>query len=129
MASIYANGTPRNTVVQLTTANTNLDGTGTVATLIAGAASPGSVVIGCRIKAIVSTTLGMIRFYYYNGTNTRLMSEVKVPPLTISGAQQVAWEFDWTPPFPLKLASASEELRASTHVSETFNVTTTVGDL
>lgn len=129
MASIFAQGTPRAAVVQFATANTNLDGTGTIATLIAGAASPGSIVIGVRFKAMVATTLGMIRVYYYNGTNTRLIDEIPVPPITISGAQRTTWQYDWTPPFPLKLASASEELRASTHVAETFNATITVGDL
>lgn len=127
--SVYSFGTPRTVLAQLTTANTNLDGSGSPVTLAAGAASPGSLVMGCRIKSTGNVTKGKIRIFYYDGTNTRLIDEIDVDPKSVSGAYKETWQYDWVPPWPIKLASASAELRGTTHISETFNVMTSLGDL
>lgn len=70
--------------VLLTTANSNLDGTGTLGTLNTGGTG-GTILKRVFIKAQVSTTRGMIRFFINGGGNTRLLKEVDVLPVTKSG--------------------------------------------
>ena len=71
---------------QVSTANTNLDGTGTLATIL----TPDNTLKGCNIqtvtvKAIVNTTAGMVRLFIYNGTTNFLLTEIPVSATTKSG--------------------------------------------
>jgi len=68
-------------LVIISTANTNRDGSGTIGSLVTGA-SNGTLIKRIIIKSQVSTTQGMVRFYHYDGTTTRLLREVPVPALT-----------------------------------------------
>ena len=104
---------------QVSAANTNLDGTGTIVTILTGGAN-GTRVDRVVMKAIVTTTAGMIRLYVYDGTNTRLVREVTVEAITKS-ASVAAWEEDLLTP-DLYLPSSSHQLRASTEKAETFNI-------
>ncbi len=67
-------------VAILTTANSNLNGTGTLATILTGA-SNGTLIKNLFIKLRVTSTSGMVRFYIDDatGSNIRLLTEVKVP--------------------------------------------------
>lgn len=107
----------------ISTANSNLDGTGTTATILT-AGSSGSGWKGCRvesinIKAIVTTTTGMVRLYIYDGTNTRLIKEVFIPSVTKSATE---------PAFETKLSlgnfqlQAGYSLKASTQNAESFSI-------
>lgn len=110
-------------VAQVSTANANRDGTGTLVTVSAGTVD-GKRINVVRIKAIVTTTAGMIRFYYSadNGTTNRLIGEVVVPAITVA-AGVAGFEADWTPPGGfLNLVGTSDLLRASTHVAEAHNL-------
>ena len=60
--------------VQISTANTNRNGTGTLGTLITGASS-GTRVDDIYMVATGTTTAGVIRLFMYDGTNTYLLSE------------------------------------------------------
>jgi len=71
----------------LSTANTNLDGTGTLVTLIT-AASNGTMIKRITIKARGTTTQGMIRFYLQQSTTTYLMREVEVPAVVQSSKDE-----------------------------------------
>ena len=104
---------------QVSAANTNLDGTGTLVTVVTGGAN-GSRIDRVVLKAIVTTTAGMIRLFVYDGTNTRLVREVTVEAITKS-ASVAAWEEDLLTP-DLYLPSSSYQLKASTEKAETFNV-------
>lgn len=109
--------------VQVTAANTNRDGTGTIATVVTGDAD-GTRVMRIIICATGTTTAGVIRLYEYDGTNTRLLDEILVSAVTPSTTVK-AWQYEYkrTDGSPvLYLKNASYELRASTHVAETFNV-------
>ncbi|MFH2140797.1 MAG: hypothetical protein ABIJ97_00135 [Bacteroidota bacterium] len=104
-------------IVQISTANSNLDGTGTIGNLITGA-SNGTLIKTVSIKALVSTTFGMIRFFVYNGTITKLIKEVNIPAITKSYRNP---SFEITIPLDYFLGSRNI-LKVSTEKAETFNI-------
>ena len=115
--------TPRAAVGQVSTANTNRDGTGTLATIFTAGAS-GSRIDDIVIKAVGTTTAGMVRLFLHDGTNARLLDEIAVPAITPSAT---------VPSFVAKLVDLAEllpngwSLRASTNNAETFNILVTRG--
>lgn len=122
--------TPRLAVAQIATANTGRDGTGTIGTVFTAGAS-GSRIDAIYLKAVGTTTAGMIRLFIHDGTNARLLTEVPVTALTPS-ATLPAWESQMTLSmmsnlFPILLPTGYS-LRASTNNAETFNVMALGGD-
>ena len=114
--------TPQIDIQQISTANANRDGTGTVATLATGAASPNFLKVKqIIVKAQATTTTGMIRFFLHDGTSFRLLHEMTVTAFTPS-ATVAAFEDTWVCPDDLILPSASWSIRVSTEKAETFNV-------
>jgi len=122
--------TPKCGVGQVATANTNRDGTGTLATILTAGAS-GSRIDAINLKAVATTTAGMIRLFIHDGANARLLTEVPVIAITPSGTLP-SWETQlntntMTQVLPLILPTGYS-LRASTHNAETFNVIAIGGD-
>jgi hypothetical protein len=120
--SVQFTATPGITLAQVSTANTNRDGTGTVATILAGSAT-GRRINKITVKGIATSTAGMVRLYIYDGTNTRLYREVLVTAITASASvaafsSEILY-YDSDAPI---LPSTSFELRGSTHNAETFNI-------
>lgn len=114
--------TVRTAIAQISTANTNRNGTGTIATVITGAAT-GTRVDDITITATGTTTAGVVRLFINDGTTSYLWQEILVTAITPSTTQQV---FSFTLlNQALLLASASWSLRASTNNAETFNVIVT----
>lgn len=109
--------TAKTGIVTISTANRYLDGSGTLGTLIAGS-SPGTLVKSLAIKAMGNTTRGMIRFFVFNGSNSRLFLEVEVPPNTASGDNPT---FEAQIPVELTLNSSSY-IKVSTDKGETFKI-------
>jgi len=114
-------------ITQGATANTNRDGTGTLVTAAAGVGTAGEGV-GKRInrvtvKATVTTTAGMIRFYYSpdSGTTNRLITELLVTAITAS-ATVASFESVVTQLNGMMLSDSAGQLRWSTEKAETFNV-------
>ena len=105
-------------LVSIATANANLDGTGTIGTLYTAGAD-GAWVERVSMKAIVTTTAGMLRFYVYDGTNYFLIHEETVAAITKS-ATVPAWEAEWLCRIKLQ---ATYSLRVSTEKAETFKIT------
>jgi hypothetical protein len=101
----------------ISTANSGLDGSGTLGTVLT-AGSNGTLVKSVTIKAQVSTTQGMVRLFIYDGTNTRLVSEIEVPAITKS-SEDPSFECYLETDFSLK---SGEVLKASTQNAESFNV-------
>lgn len=125
IAANYVNRPVNGGLIQIATANTNRDGTGTMGTLLT-AGKQGSRVERVRVKATTTTTAGMVRFFVSDGTNTRLLSEVAVTAITPS-ATVATFEADLSAgAFPLVL-QADQQLRVSTHNAEAFNITITEG--
>lgn len=121
--------TPRVGLAQVSTANTNRDGTGTIEVVLT-AGENGSRVDVITIKAVVTTTAGMIRLFINDGTNTRLWKEVSVSAATPSGTVQAfaaILDSDSDGDLPLILP-VNYSLRASTHNAESFNVIAHGGD-
>ena len=122
--------TPKCGIGQVSTANTARDGTGTIATIFTAGAN-GSRIDAIDIKAVGTTTAGMIRLFIHDGTNARLLTEVPVTALTPSGTLP-SWEAQlnantMTQVLPLVLPTGYS-LRASTEKAEAFNVIALGGD-
>lgn len=122
--------TPKCGVGQVSVANTNRDGTGTIGTIFTAGAS-GSRIDAIDLKAVGTTTAGMIRLFIHDGANARLLTEVPVIAITPSGTLP-SWETQlntntMTQVLPLILPTGYS-LRASTHNAETFNVIAIGGD-
>ena len=112
-------GTPKNGVAQVTVANTNRDGTGTLATVYTAGAA-GARIDSLLVQATATTTAGMIRLFISDGSAARLIMELPVVALTPS-ATIPAWSA--TVNFPKGLVlQANWLLKASTHNAETFNL-------
>ena len=110
---------PRIGLAQVSAANTNRDGTGTIVTVITGVAA-GTRIAEVVAEATVTTTAGMVRLYLYDGTNTRLFDEIAIAAATPSASVRTTRVS--TVYTNLILPSASWELRASTHNAEAINV-------
>lgn len=119
-SSNYA-ATPRTAVAQATAANTNRDGTGTIATVFTAGAS-GSRIDDIAITATGTTTAGMVRLYLHDGTNARLWREVAVSAITPSATVS---PFSSTLGNLALVLQTGWSLRASTEKAETFNVLVT----
>ena len=118
--------TPRIASVNVATANTNRDGTGTVATLITGAAT-GTRIAEIVVQARVTTTAGMVRVFLYDGTTYRFFDEISIAAATASAsvkAVRVSTAYN-----NLVLPSASWSIVVSTHNAESMDVTALGADL
>ena len=103
----------------ISTANSNLDGTGTLSSAIVTGASNGTLIKTVTIKAQTNTTQGMVRLYVYDGSSlTRLLLEIQIPAVTKSSTDPA---FEITVPLYYALESGWQ-LKASTEKAETFNV-------
>jgi len=105
---------------QVSVANTNRDGTGTLVTVLTAAAA-GTRVDALEIVATGNTTAGVVRLFIYDGTNNRLYKEILVDLVTPSTSTAV-WSQTVVFDPPLVLRNASWQLKASTHNAETFNL-------
>ena len=115
-------------VAQVSTANTNRDGTGTIVDIITGVAA-GTRINKITVKAVGTTTAGMVRIYLFDGTNTRLYYESAVSAITAGASTKTFTEIilfnDSDAPI---LPSSSAKIQASTHNAETFNIFVEGGD-
>lgn len=102
----------------ISTANSNLDGTGTLSSAIVTGASNGTLIKTVTIKAQANTTQGMVRLFIYDGSNTKLLTEIEIPAV-IKAATDPAFETTLTINYSLK---SGWVLKASTEKAETFNV-------
>jgi hypothetical protein len=117
--------TPKISDAQISTANTNRNGTGTLGTVITGATN-GTRINRVDIVATVTTSAGVIRLFIDDGTNVRLFREILVTAITPSATVEV-WRGEFVPTEPFILPS-TYILKASTHNAETFNVIAHAGD-
>jgi hypothetical protein len=117
--------TPKTWLGQVSAANTNRDGSGTVVDIVTAGAN-GSRIDNIEITAAGTVTAGVVRLYLNDGTNTRLFKEAMVTATTPSTSVEV---------FRAALCLAEGlvlpsgwKLKASTHNAETFNVFARGGD-
>ncbi len=104
-------------VVTISTANSNLDGSGTLGSVITGG-NTGTIVKQIVIKAQGNTTEGMIRLFIDDGSNTRLIREISIPSNIQTSVEKsteiVVEDFIMLEPTFI--------LKASTENAETFNI-------
>lgn len=115
--------TPKTSLTQVSSANSNLDGTGTLATVFSATSVNGTKLLAIIIKATIATTAGMVRLFYDNGTNVRLIREYSIPAITPSAtikAAEIIDVFD-SDAFSLILQNG-HSIKVSTENAETFNV-------
>lgn len=118
--------TPRIGAVNVATANTNRDGTGTVATLITGA-STGTRIAEIVCKARVTTTAGQVRAWLYDGTNYRFLDEYAITAATVANnVQGVRVSTTYS---NLVLPNASWSIVVATHNAESIDVIAFGADL
>jgi len=103
----------------IATANTNLDGTGTMGSLIVGAGN-GTLVQTITIQAVQSTTRGMVRLFLMDSepTFTKLIAEIDIPSKSVSAidnAFSITIETDF-------MLMAGYVIKASTEKAESFRV-------
>lgn len=110
--------TANTAMAAISTANSNLDGTGTLGTILTGA-SNGTLIKSVSIKSTGNTTVGMVRLFVHDGANSSyLLLEVPVPK-NAQAATNPAWETQITLDFTLK---SGYILKASTQNAENFNI-------
>ncbi len=119
---------PRCAIGSLATANTNRDGSGTLATIFTAGAN-GSRIEHIDITAYGTTTAGVIRLYIHDGSTAFLWKEVLVTAITPSASIAV-WSasVDCSLPSNVLIMPTGYSLRASTHNAENFRVNAIGGD-
>ncbi|PIB91407.1 hypothetical protein [Caulobacter sp. FWC2] len=122
IAPNYASNPLAPDIVQLTAANTNRDGTGTMVKVATGTAA-GIVTEQLRVTATGNTTAGMIRFFLSlnSGSTKSFLTEVPVVGMTPAGTAQ-AFTTVVDALTGLTLQGTTTELYAATNNAETFNV-------
>lgn len=106
---------------QVSVANTNRNGTGTLVSIITGATN-GTRVDDIYIVATGTTTAGVVRLFISDGSNIRLWQEILVTAITPSTTVAV-WSY--TLLNQALLLKSGWSLQASTNNAETFNVIVT----
>lgn len=103
---------------QLTTANTNLDGTGTIVTGLTG---PNIQCWAVNFTVPGSIDEGWIAGFYYDGTNTRYIGRIEFPKLTaVLGKPPLKLSFP-VPTAHQFLKSASAALKFAISITATVN--------
>jgi hypothetical protein len=118
MLNIPVKYTANTGLALINTANTNLDGSGTVATLIT-AASSGTLIRSITIKAQGSPSRGMIRIFFKAGASSWLLHEVPVEAV-VQGSVDHSFVYIIDEPFFLK---PGDILAVSTQNADTFLIT------
>lgn len=106
-------------LVNISTANTNLDGTGTLGTVLTATSTlTGTTISTIKIKATGDTSEGMVRLFINDGTAKRLYREVKIPANEQTSVSK-AFEIDISEKLYL---ATGYSLLASTENAESFNI-------
>jgi hypothetical protein len=113
--------TAKSAAPQVSAANTNRDGTGTIVTVLTAGTS-GTRIDDITVTAVSTTTAGMVRLFLHDGTNARLWKEIPVSAITPSGTVSA---FTSTLTNQNLVLQNGWSLRASTHNAEVFNVLVT----
>jgi hypothetical protein len=122
--------TPGRANIQVTAANTGIDGTGTLVTVVAGTANGRRVRRVAVTGAVATGAANMIRFFIStdNGTTNRFLCDVALSAATVSAT--VRGQYAEVPELVgLMLQGTSTLLRASTHVAQNTNVDCEYADL
>lgn len=112
--------TPVTGNVNISTANSNLNGSGTLGTVISGA-NHGTSLSVITVKAVNATTQGMVRLFIGFGGSYFLWREVMVPASTPTGVEKSFYKILSVN----LLLKNGHTLYASTENAESFNIIAT----
>lgn len=113
--------TPVIGVVNISTANTNRDGTGTLGTVITGSTN-GTRISQIVIKALGITTAGIVRLFIDNGVSVHLWKEISISAISASDTViAFSASVDLTGEYALILPNGYI-LKAGTEKAESFAV-------
>lgn len=101
----------------ISTANSNLDGTGTLGTLLTAGAN-GTLIKSVSVIPTGSNSQGIVRLFIYDGTNNRLFKEIEMAAVTDSDKNR-RYEVHLDLDFSLK---SGYVLKASTELADAFAV-------
>lgn len=105
-------------MANISTANSNLDGTGTMTDVVV--AADDVTINRVVVKATTTTTEGMVRLFVQDSVSTKLLHEVQIGSKTCSGTvPSTSQVVEFQKGFVLKKGA---RLRASTQVAESFNI-------
>jgi hypothetical protein len=123
--------TPIVGVGQISTANTNRDGTGTIVTIATANKNAGLRIDTITIKATVTNTATVVMLFILDGTNTRLWKEKEIAAVTPSTSVKAAETIisqDTDDDLPFVLPSGYS-IGAAPQTAHTFNVIIQGGEL
>jgi hypothetical protein len=120
----FASG-PKLGIATVSTANTNLNGSGTLATVLS-AGTGGTKIIEVTVQAAGTVTSGMVRLFVFDGTTNYLFDEIPVSAAIPSASSTAYRTYRIYDNFVLP---SGYSLRASTSNAETFNIMAWGGDL
>lgn len=120
--------TPRLAIVAVSAANTNRDGTGTIVTVMAGAAA-GTRIYEVASQWTVTSTAGMLRLYISTDTGSTWKLFDEIPIAVAVGSASVPESRVSRPYANLVLPTAAFLLGAATHNAEASTVTAMGADL
>lgn len=109
------------------TANSNLDGTGTLYTVMQSGTANGTLIKTITLKAQGTTTRGMIRLYVEDGSgNIDIIAEVEVPAVSQASGQQtwaISMEVDYMLKYQYYLKASTQNTLKVTVVAEGLDIT------
>lgn len=126
----FSTGTNALNVLNVSAANTNRDGTGTINTLVTGGAS-GTLIERVHCHAAVTTSSAVVNFWLSSdsGTTWRLVGDVLVQAVTPS-TSAAPWQGDYIPPTgKIVLPGTTWRLGVTCTVAQSTNYTAIGGDL
>jgi hypothetical protein len=115
---------PRHWSAQISTANTNRDGTGTIVDVVPTHATAARKIERIEVTAQVTTTAGTVILYVHDGSNYRIWREVVVTAITPNATGTAAFraDIDLSAPSQLMVLEAGQKLAAAPTQAHTFNV-------
>lgn len=106
--------------VQVSTANTNRDGSGTIGTLLT-ASGNGYLVTRIDAVATVTTSAGLVTVFLHDGSNYRLFTELTISAVTPSATLAAATAY-WTASGSGLYLPSGWSIRVATTIAQTINV-------
>jgi len=116
--------TPKYGRALVSSANANRDGTGSLSAAILTGSANGTKIERLKFKARDTTTIGMVRFFIFDGSATyTLIDELNVVALVPSASVKSAEDdIDYSVPEKYTVLPSGYQLLASTHNAEAIFV-------
>lgn len=99
-------------MTEMSVANSNLDGTGTIYTVLTSASTDGTLIKNITLKGIATQTKGMVRLYIQpDGGSNDLVAEIEIPARSQASIQEtfaISIDVDFMLEYEYKLNASME---------------------